>query len=177
MKWSAVSSKQRSCRYCYMDAPHGRWLNGWRKSLTAITQECCEQYWTSPGDSTPTKQQLYDHQPPITKTIKIRRPDTRDTAGEVGTNSWVMYSCGPLHMDEQKQDVQSEPTYSSSVLIRDVALRICRKQWTIGRCSEKGSGIFVLIARHDDDKCVSKYGFFSRYRFDSLVLDFYIFFI
>ena len=23
IKWSAVSSKQRSCRYCYMDAPHG----------------------------------------------------------------------------------------------------------------------------------------------------------
>ena len=24
IKWSAVSSKQRSCGYCYMDAPHGR---------------------------------------------------------------------------------------------------------------------------------------------------------
>ena len=28
-------------------------LNVWRKNLTASTQECCEQYWTSPGGSTP----------------------------------------------------------------------------------------------------------------------------
>ena len=28
-------------------------VNGWRKSSTAITQECCEQYWTSPGGNTP----------------------------------------------------------------------------------------------------------------------------
>ena len=26
--------------------------NVWRKSLMAITQECCEQYWTCPGDNT-----------------------------------------------------------------------------------------------------------------------------
>ena len=41
IKWSAASSKLWSCRYCYTDAPRGRWLNRWRKSLTAITQECC----------------------------------------------------------------------------------------------------------------------------------------
>ena len=39
----------------------------------AITQECCEEYWTSPGGSTPTKQQLYGHLPPFTKTIKVRQ--------------------------------------------------------------------------------------------------------
>ena len=54
-------------------------------------------------------------------------------------------------MDEQRQDVQFEPTYSSSVPIRDVALRICQKQCAIGRCDERGSGIPVLIAQHDDD--------------------------
>ena len=62
-----------------------------------------------------------------------------------------MYSCGPLHMDEQRLDVQLEPTYNSSVPIRDVDRRICRKQWTIGRSGERASGISVLIARHDDD--------------------------
>ena len=62
-----------------------------------------------------------------------------------------MQSCGPLHMDEQRQDVQLEPAYSSSVPIRDVDLRTCRKQWTIGRCGERGSEISVLITRHDDD--------------------------
>ena len=32
IKWNAVSSRLRSCRYCYMDALLGRWLNGWRRS-------------------------------------------------------------------------------------------------------------------------------------------------
>ena len=43
------------------------------KSLMATTQECCKQYWTSPGGSTPIKQQLHDHLPPIMKTIHVRR--------------------------------------------------------------------------------------------------------
>ena len=69
-----------------------------------------------------------------------------------------MYSCGSLHVDEQRQDVQLEPMYNSSVPIRDVALRICRKQWTIGRCGERGSGISVLIAQHEgnDDDSLDK---------------------
>ena len=54
-------------------------------------------------------------------------------------------------MDDQRQDVPFEPIYSCSVPIRDVALRIRRKQWTIWRCGERGSGISVLRARHDDD--------------------------
>ena len=32
---------------------HLHWLNVWGKSLTATTQERCEQYWTSPGGNTP----------------------------------------------------------------------------------------------------------------------------
>ena len=75
----------------------------------------------------------------------------RNTAGEEGTNSYVMYYDGPLHMNEQKQDIQLEHTYSNSVPIRDVALRICRKQWTIGTCGERGSEIPAPIARCDDD--------------------------
>ena len=34
----------------------------------------------------------------------------QDTAGQVGTNSLMMYSYGPLHMAEQKQGDQLEPT-------------------------------------------------------------------
>ena len=49
-------------------------------------------------------------------------------------------------MDEQKQDDQHEPTNSSSVPIRDVALKTSRKKWTIGSGDERGSGISVLIA-------------------------------
>ena len=48
-------------------------------------------------------------------------------------------------MDEQRQDDQLEPTYSSSVTIRDVTLKTCRMQWAIGRGGESGSGISVLI--------------------------------
>ena len=77
---------------------------------------------------------------------KSNEPDTWVTAGKLGTNSY-----GPLHIDEQRQDIRLEATYYSSVPIRDVALRICRKQWTIGKCGEGGSEISVLIARHDDD--------------------------
>ena len=72
-----------------------------------------------------------------------------------------MYSCGPLHIDEQRQDDQLESTYSSSVPIRDVTLKICRMQWTIGKRGERGSKISVLMGRHDDDiyiytPCITK---------------------
>ena len=75
----------------------------------------------------------------------------RDTAGEVGTNSSVAYSSGTLHMEEQKQDDQLEPIYNSSVPIKDVALETYRRQWIIEEGGEKGSGISVLIAPHDDE--------------------------
>ena len=65
-----------------------------------------------------------------------------------------MYYCGPLHMYKQKQDDQPKPTCNSSVPLRDVAPKTYRKQWTIGRGGERGSGISVLMARHDDDVTV-----------------------
>ena len=58
---------------------------------------------------------------------------------------------GPPHMDGQKQDDQLEHTFSSYVRIRDVALKTCQRRWTIRRSGERGSGISVLAARHDDD--------------------------
>ena len=62
-----------------------------------------------------------------------------------------MYSYGPPHMVEQKQDDQLEHTSSSYVRIRDVPLKTCQRRWTIGRSGERGSGISVLTARHDND--------------------------
>ena len=59
---------------------------------------------------------------------KLDEPDTQDTAGEARTNSSVMYSYGPPHMAEQKQDDQLEHTYSSYVRIRGVALKTCQKR-------------------------------------------------
>ena len=62
-----------------------------------------------------------------------------------------MHFCEPLHMDEQKQYNLLEPTNSSSVLIPDVALKTCQKQWTIERGDKKGSGISMPMVLHDDD--------------------------
>ena len=54
-------------------------------------------------------------------------------------------------MAKQKQDDQLEHIYNSSVRIRDVALKICQRRWTIGRSGGRGSGITVLAAQHDHD--------------------------
>ena len=62
-----------------------------------------------------------------------------------------MYSCGPPHMDVQKQDDQPELTYSNYVKTQDVTLKTCRRRWMIGRSGERGSGISVQAARHDDE--------------------------
>ena len=85
------------------------------------------------------------------KLSKLDESNMWDIAGEVGTNSLAMYSCGPLHMDELRQDDQSEPIYNRSMPIQNVALKTSRERWTIEKGGEKGSGISVLIARHDDD--------------------------
>ena len=47
-----------------------------RKSLTAITQECCEQYWTSPGDSTPQSSSYKATYHPSRKLSKLDEPGT-----------------------------------------------------------------------------------------------------
>ena len=53
----------------------------------------------------------------------------------------MMYSCGALHMDEQRQDDQLKPTYNNSLLIRDLTLRTCWKQWMIGRGGKRARDI------------------------------------
>ena len=99
----------------------------------------------------PTKHQLYGHLPPIKKTIQVRR--TRH-AGHCWRSRDKLIRDVLLwtpHMDELKQDDQLDHTYSSYVRIRDVALKTCRRRWTIGKSDERGSGISVLAARHDDE--------------------------
>ena len=99
----------------------------------------------------PTKQRLYGHRPPIKKTIQIRR--TRH-AGHCWRSRDELVLLWTPHMTEQNLGDQLEPIYSSSVRMRSVALRTCRKRWTIGRGGEKGSGMSVPMARHDDDMWV-----------------------
>ena len=99
----------------------------------------------------PTKHQLYDHLPPVTKTIKVRRTRYAEHCWRSRDELISDVFLWSPHMAEQKQGDQLEPTYSSSVRIRDVALRTCQKRWTIGRSSERGSGISVLAARQNDN--------------------------
>ena len=99
----------------------------------------------------PTRHQLYGHLPPIMKTIQVRR--TRH-AGHCWRSRDELKRDVLLwtpHMAVQKQDDQHEHTFSSYVRIRDVVLKTCLGWWTIGRSGERGSGISVLPARHDDD--------------------------
>ena len=121
------------------------------KKLDGNYTRMLQQYWTSPGGNTPQDTSYTANCLPSRKLYKLDEPDTQDTAREAGTNSSVMYSYGPPHMAKQKQDDQLEHTYSSHVTIRNVALKTCQKQWRIGRSGERGSGISVLAARHDDD--------------------------
>ena len=74
-------------------------------------------------------------------------------------NNHRLLFCKKLHETQGSQSKfygiryinQLEHTYSSYVRIRDVALKTSRRQWTIGRSGERGSGISMLAARHDDD--------------------------
>ena len=107
--------------------------------------------WNKSWRQHPTRHQLYGHLPPITKTIQVRR--TRH-AGHCWRSKDELISDVLLwtpHMDVQKQDDQHELTYSNYVRTQDVTLKTCRRRWMIGRSGERGSGISVLAARHDDD--------------------------
>ncbi len=82
-----------------------------------------KSWWQHPTNTNYTATCL-----PSRKLSKLDEPDTQDTAEEAETSSLVMYSYGPPHMAEQKQDDQLEHTYSSYVSIRDVALKTCLRR-------------------------------------------------
>ena len=91
-----------------------------------------------------------------------------------------MYSYGPPHMAVQKQDDQLELTYSNYVRTQAVTLKTCRRRWVIGRSGERGSGISVLTARHDDDDddislCAFAGAYLCTYICFSTGMDIYIF--
>ena len=61
------------------------------------------------------------------------------------------FTYGPPHMAVQKQDDQHEHTFSNYVRMQDVVQKTCLRRWTTGKSGERGSGISVLPARHNDD--------------------------
>ena len=96
----------------------------------------------------PTKHQLCGHLPPITTTIQVRR--TRH-AGHCWRSRDELINDVHLWTPTYSRAKAGKPartyihtymhTYSSYVRIRDVALKTCRRRWTIGRSGERGSGI------------------------------------
>ena len=95
----------------------------------------------------PTRHQLYGHLPPITKTIQVRR--TRHAG-----HCW-------RSRDELIRDVLLRtPTHGRAKVglpARTYIQQLCEDtgcclgRWTIGRSGERGSGISMLPAWHDDD--------------------------
>ena len=96
--------------------------------------------------------QLYDHLPPITKTIKIRR--TRHPGNcwrsrdELISNilPWI-----PSHGRANAGRPAIEPIYNNSVPIQDVSLKTYRERWTIETGGGGRSRRSVLAARNDDN--------------------------
>ena len=76
----------------------------------------------------PTKHKLYGHLPPIMKTIKVRRTRHARHCWRSRDELISDVLLWTPHTAEQKQDDQLEPTYSSSMRIRDVALRTYQKR-------------------------------------------------
>ena len=89
IKWNAVSSKQRSYRYCYMDALHGTLTKRLEKKLDGNNSRMLRAILDKSWRHHPTKLQLYSHLPTITKTIKVRR--TRHT-GHYGRSRDLLIS-------------------------------------------------------------------------------------
>ena len=113
------------------------------RMLRAISNKSWRQH--------PTRHQQYGHLPPITKTIQVRR--TRH-AGHCWRSRDELISDVLLwttHMAVQKQDDQHEHIFSNYVRIQDVVQKTCLRRWTRGKSGERGSGISVLPAWHDDD--------------------------
>ena len=141
---AVVSILLYGCTACTLTKRLEKKLDGnYTRMLRAILNKSWRQQ--------PTRHQLYGHLPPITKTIQVRR--TRH-AGHCWRSKDELISYvllwNPTY-GRKKQDDQLEHTYNSYVRIRDVALETWQKRWTIGRSGERGSGISVLAAWHDDD--------------------------
>ena len=108
------------------------------------------KYSMSPsGERTVTFVFLYGHLPPITKTIKFRR--TRHV-GHCWRGKDKLISDILLWTSSHGQAKTGRPTWTyiqQLYVDKVVALKTCRKQWTIKKGVEKRLGIFVLMARQD----------------------------
>ena len=96
----------------------------------------------------PTRHLLYSHLPPITKTIQVRR--TRHAGHCWRSKDELILLWTPTHGCAKAG--RPARTYIQHVRIRDIVQKTLLRRWTIGKSGERGSGISVLPARHDDDE-------------------------
>ena len=99
----------------------------------------------------PTKQQLYDHLPPIMKTIKVRR--TRHT-GHCWRSKDELISDILLRTPSFRRAKVGQPAKTDinrSVTMQDLAWKTSWERWTIETGGERGSERFVQTVCHDDD--------------------------
>ena len=106
--------------------------------LRAVLKKSWRQY--------PKKQQLYGHQPPITKTIQVRRTIH---AGHCWRSRGELISDVLLRTPLHRRAKVGRParTYRQK-LCADTR---CALEDLPGAMDERGSGILVLAMRHDDD--------------------------
>ena len=118
----------------------------------------------------PTRHQLYGHLPHITKTIKVRR--TRH-AGHCWRSRDELISDVLLWTPTHGRTKAGRParTYSQQLCEdTEVVQKTCLRRWTIGKSGERGSGISVLPARHDDDDKSTAYIYLSIYSHPCIIV-------
>ena len=121
-----------------------------------MLQEILNTFWRKQ----PIKQQQYGYLPPITKTIKIRRTTHARHCWRSGDEFISDVLLWTLSHGRVKAGQPAWTNVQQLCADRDVNLKNCRKQWTIGRGGERGSGISMLIVLHDDDDDFTQHYFF-----------------
>ena len=105
----------------------------YKRMLRAILNKSWRQHLT--------KQPVYGHLPPITKTIQVWW--TRHAGHCWKSRDELIWT--------SKSRTTNSNLHTTAVPIQDIALKTCRKQRTIEKGGGKGSGIFVLMVQDDDD--------------------------
>ena len=126
---------------CFYSGPEWTWERWqWRSTLYSSK---LYHYWTAPSDCFVS---LMGHsfgglsplQRSKTYLWGIGHTHYCSSVGYIKNSHHGYIFCFVLASCKQKQDDQLEHTYSSYVRIQDVALKTCRRRWTIGRSAREG---------------------------------------
>ena len=153
---SRLSDMGEARRICALRAPRVGWVESWRCKSSQhrkIVSLSLSPHVEKPLNSKRWIKVSYLNQFRECRVFRIPYNQTKH-AGHCWRSRDELISDLLLwtpHMTVQKQDDQHEHTFSNYVRIRDVVQKTCLRRWTIGKSGERGSGISMLPARHDDD--------------------------